>query len=174
MSLLPFWALNVLVTLLSMQGQKALGFHQKYLNLSFEDERRSYGFGTTWRLAINDRIFVFGWTIPLRNWPESLFKNMFWSSVRRETNFHTQLYLVVDFDYYYYTIIILHIMFFLTIMLLIINVKIIIKNNRPTTFTFSYLADAFIQSDLQMRKIEAIKTNKRATICKRNDKSQLA
>ncbi len=32
--------------------------------------------------------------------------------------------------------------------------------------TFSYLADAFIQSDLQMRPIEAIKTNIRATICK--------
>ncbi len=26
-----FWALNVSVVLLSMQGQKALGFHQKYL-----------------------------------------------------------------------------------------------------------------------------------------------
>ncbi len=33
-------------------------------------------------------------------------------------------------------------------------------------FTFSHLADAFIQSDLQMRTIEAIKTNKRAIICK--------
>ncbi len=39
--------LNVLVALLSTQGQKALGFHQKYLNLCSEDERRSYGFGTT-------------------------------------------------------------------------------------------------------------------------------
>uniref|UniRef100_A0A8C2F691 Small G protein signaling modulator 2 n=1 Tax=Cyprinus carpio TaxID=7962 RepID=A0A8C2F691_CYPCA len=29
--------------LLSMQGQKALGFHQKYFNLCSEDERRSYG-----------------------------------------------------------------------------------------------------------------------------------
>ncbi len=29
------------------------------------------------------------------------------------------------------------------------------------TFTFSYLADAFIQSDLQMNTIEAIKINKR-------------
>ncbi len=29
------------------------------------------------------------------------------------------------------------------------------------TFTFSHLADAFIQSDLQMRTIEAIKTNKK-------------
>ncbi len=27
---------------LSMHGQKALGFHQKYLNLCFEDEQRSY------------------------------------------------------------------------------------------------------------------------------------
>ncbi len=43
-------------------------------------------------------------------------------------------------------------------------------------YTFSYihyitlhLADAFIQSDLQMRTIEAIKANKRATTCKRYD-----
>ncbi len=37
---------------------------KKNLNLCFEDERRSYGFGTTWRW-VNDRIFIFGWTIPL-------------------------------------------------------------------------------------------------------------
>ncbi len=36
---------------------------------------------------------------------------------------------------------------------------------------FSHLADTFIQSDLQMRTIETIKTNKRATTCKCNDKS---
>ncbi len=36
MSSLPFWALNVAVALLSMEGQKALGFHQKYLNLCSE------------------------------------------------------------------------------------------------------------------------------------------
>ncbi len=29
---------NISVTLLSMQGQKALGFHQKYLNLYSEDD----------------------------------------------------------------------------------------------------------------------------------------
>uniref|UniRef100_A0A673LPD9 Transient receptor potential cation channel subfamily V member 1-like n=1 Tax=Sinocyclocheilus rhinocerous TaxID=307959 RepID=A0A673LPD9_9TELE len=34
------------------------------------------------------------------------------------------------------------------------------------TFTFSDLADVFIQSDLQMRTMEAIKINKRAMICK--------
>ncbi len=40
--------------------------------------------------------------------------------------------------------------------------------------TLSHLADAFILSDLQMRKIEAIKTNNRATTCNCYDKSRLA
>ncbi len=31
-----------------MKGQRALGFHQKYLYLCSEDEQRSYRFGTTW------------------------------------------------------------------------------------------------------------------------------
>ncbi len=31
MSLLHFWALNVMVVLLSMENQKALGFHKKIL-----------------------------------------------------------------------------------------------------------------------------------------------
>ncbi len=31
MSLLPFWALNMSVALLSMRGQKVLGFHKKIL-----------------------------------------------------------------------------------------------------------------------------------------------
>ncbi len=33
------------------------------------------------------------------------------------------------------------------------------------TFTFSHFADAFIQSDLQIRTIETIKMNKRAMVC---------
>ncbi len=37
----------MLRSLLSMEGQRALGIHQKYLNLCSEDERRSYGFGKT-------------------------------------------------------------------------------------------------------------------------------
>ncbi len=41
------------------------------------------------------------------------------------------------------------------------------------TFTFSHLANTFIQSDLQMRTMEAIKINKRAMICKCYNKSQL-
>ncbi len=59
---------DVLTTFLGlepMQGQKALGFQQKYLNLCFEDERRSYRFGTTWGWVINDTILILGWTIPL-------------------------------------------------------------------------------------------------------------
>ncbi len=66
MSLLRFCALIVVISLLSMEGQKALGFNQKYLNLCSEDERRSYGFGTTWGWVINDIFFIFGWTILLK------------------------------------------------------------------------------------------------------------
>ncbi len=40
-------------------------------------------------------------------------------------------------------------------------------------FTFSLLADAFIQSDLEMRTMEAIKINKRVIICKCYNKPQL-
>ncbi len=47
MSLLCFWALNV--PLLTLQGQKALGFHQKHLHFHSKDERGSYEFGTIWR-----------------------------------------------------------------------------------------------------------------------------
>ncbi len=37
-----------------------LGFNKKYLNLCSEDELKFYGFG-----VIDDRTFIFGWTIPL-------------------------------------------------------------------------------------------------------------
>ncbi len=57
---------NISVVLLSMEGLRALRFKQKYLNLCSDDERRSYGFGTTWGWVINDIIFIFGWTNPLR------------------------------------------------------------------------------------------------------------
>ncbi len=61
MSLLRFCALIVKISLLSMEGQRALRFHQKYLNLCSEDEQRSCGFGTTQGL-------IFRWTIPLSVW----------------------------------------------------------------------------------------------------------
>ncbi len=56
---------NISFELLSMEGQKALGFHQKYLILCSEDKQRSYGFGTTLGGVINDRIFILCWTNPL-------------------------------------------------------------------------------------------------------------
>ncbi len=37
----------MLGSLLSMEGLRAHGKYQKYLNLCAEDERRSYGFGMT-------------------------------------------------------------------------------------------------------------------------------
>ncbi len=37
-----------------------------FVYLCSEDEWRFYRFGTTWEWVINDRIFIFGWTIPLR------------------------------------------------------------------------------------------------------------
>ncbi len=66
MSLLHFWALNMSVALLSMQGQKALGFHKKILicvpkmNKGFTSLERHDGG------VINDRILILGWTIPLK------------------------------------------------------------------------------------------------------------
>ncbi len=46
-------------------SDKPPGFHPKYLKLCSEDERSFYGFGTTWGLVINDKIFILGWSIPL-------------------------------------------------------------------------------------------------------------
>ncbi len=54
MFLLRFCALIVVMSLLSMKGQRALRFHQKYLNLCSEDEQRTCRFGMTQGWAIND------------------------------------------------------------------------------------------------------------------------
>ncbi len=37
----------------------------EYLPLSSAEQRHSYRFGTTWGWVNDDRIFIFGWTIPL-------------------------------------------------------------------------------------------------------------
>ncbi len=42
MSLLPFWALNMVVPLLSMEGQKTLGFHQNFCSLNEMQSSRSF------------------------------------------------------------------------------------------------------------------------------------
>ncbi len=51
-SLLSFWASNM-----SVKGQKALGFHQKYLNLCSEDKEGLTGLEVH---VINNRIFIIG------------------------------------------------------------------------------------------------------------------
>ncbi len=59
MSLLRFWALNMEVALLSMQGQKALGFNQKYIFVPKMNE----GLSGLERRVINDRTFILVWAI---------------------------------------------------------------------------------------------------------------
>ncbi len=47
-------------------GSESSRISSKYLNLCSVDELRSYGFGTTRGWVINDSIFIFGWTNPLK------------------------------------------------------------------------------------------------------------
>ncbi len=65
-----FLSLDRVRILTVWKGQRALGMHQKCLNLCSEDERKSYRFGTTWGWVINDRIFSFVWTVPFRTGTE--------------------------------------------------------------------------------------------------------
>ncbi len=58
--LTTFWALNVLVALLSMQGQKAHAFHQNILIWVLKMNEGLTGWHD------DDWIFIFGWTMPLR------------------------------------------------------------------------------------------------------------
>ncbi len=57
---LNYSVLTVVVPLLSMEGQKSLGFHKNYLNLCSEDKWRTYRFETAWGRVINDISFYFG------------------------------------------------------------------------------------------------------------------
>ncbi len=51
---------NISVMLLSMQGQKALGFHQKYLNLCLKMNKGLTGLELHEGELLNNRFFVFG------------------------------------------------------------------------------------------------------------------
>ncbi len=48
------------------RGQRTLRFHQKYLNLCSEEERRSDRFRTAWGRVINDIIFISRVNYPLK------------------------------------------------------------------------------------------------------------
>ncbi len=52
-------------------SHKPPGFHPKYLKLCSEDEQSFYRFGTTWGYVINDKIFILGWSNPLRQTTEN-------------------------------------------------------------------------------------------------------
>ncbi len=47
MSFLRFWVWEHLSCIVVYGGSKTHRFHKKYLNLCSEDERKSYGVGTT-------------------------------------------------------------------------------------------------------------------------------
>ncbi len=86
MSLLPFWAPNMSVALLSMQGQKALDFIKNILICVPKDVRRSYRFGTTLGWVIKDRIF----------WAQ-----FFWGVNYPFQNFTLYVYALLDILCYY-------------------------------------------------------------------------
>ncbi len=58
MSLLPFWAFNVVVPLLSMQNQKTLRFHQNILISSKYKNYQSFSVGET-KIKKLKRIYKF-------------------------------------------------------------------------------------------------------------------
>ncbi len=46
-------------------NQPGYKLSSKYIPLCSAEQRNSYRFGTTWGWVNDDRIFIFGWTIPL-------------------------------------------------------------------------------------------------------------
>ncbi len=118
-SLQPFWAL--IVSLPSMEGQRALRMHQKYLDLCFEDERKSYGFGMTWGWVIHDRIFIFGWTIPLNEYLTAE-KNRQINTTK--TTYENMIHLTELSKYFLHFIIVFNIIIFTNIILLWCNIII--------------------------------------------------
>ncbi len=56
---IPTMAVNV------APKQPGYKFSSKCLPLCSAEQRNSYRFGNTWGLVNDDRIFIFGWTIPL-------------------------------------------------------------------------------------------------------------
>ncbi len=78
----------------------------EYLPLCSAEQRHSYRFGTTWGWVNDDRIFIFGWTIPLRSFSFStwniVLKALYSLSMANEVinSFNTLvLFLVVIFDW---------------------------------------------------------------------------
>ena len=68
-----FWRMSVTSIEFFFSTMEVNGVHQlsgyrhssKYLLLCSEEERNSYRFKTTWGRVNDDRMFIFGWTVPL-------------------------------------------------------------------------------------------------------------
>ncbi len=64
-----FWGTSIVgkkIRWKSMMPQNCCFPHSsEYLSLCSAEQRHSYRFGTTWGWVNDDRIFIFGWTIPL-------------------------------------------------------------------------------------------------------------
>ncbi len=57
---------NVLTTFLGLECGSCIAVYEGSENNKKQNLNLCYGFGTTWGWVINDRIFIFEWTIPLR------------------------------------------------------------------------------------------------------------
>ncbi len=76
----------------------------KYLPLCSAEQRHSYRFGTTWGWVNDDRIFIFGWTIPLRASFDVFLTCMCWIMISGswesvgdlESNTHTRVMMLVS------------------------------------------------------------------------------
>ncbi len=65
MYLLRFWTWEHFSCFAVYGGSDRSPISSKYHNMCSGDERRLYGFGTTWGWVINDIHFILGWTNPL-------------------------------------------------------------------------------------------------------------
>ncbi len=69
------WLPKYLFPTMEVNGARKQPVHKissKYLPLCSAEQRNEYRFGTTWEW-VNDRIFIYGWTIPLNaatQWPK--------------------------------------------------------------------------------------------------------
>ncbi len=92
----PLTSIVIFFPIMEVNGapkQPGYKLSSEYLPLCSAEQRNSYRFGTTWGWVNDDRIFIFGWIIPLRSalpftsqmwiwfklrWPYQDMKSMSW------------------------------------------------------------------------------------------------
>ncbi len=66
----PLTSIVIFFPIMEVNGapkQPGYKLSSEYLPLCSAEQRNSYRFGTTWGWVNDDRIFIFGWIIPLRS-----------------------------------------------------------------------------------------------------------